>query len=194
MAVTVVTPPTEEPLTAAEAKAQTNLTHDDDNLLFVRLITTSRLWIEQTWNRALVTQTLRVKLDEFPCGRDPFYVPRPPLIAVSSISYVDVAGTTQTWAAANYQVDADGLPGRIVPAYNTVWPTARTGQINSVTFNYTAGFGATAASVPAGYKQAMCLLIAHWYRYRSAVLTGTISKELEFTLMALKWQLGMQGY
>lgn len=41
--------------------------------------------------------------------------------------------------------------------------------------------------VPKTAIQAMYLLIGHWYENREAVVTGTISKEIEFAVNALLW-------
>lgn len=41
--------------------------------------------------------------------------------------------------------------------------------------------------VPAKVRQAMKLLIGHWYEHREGVLTGTISKQIELSVHALLW-------
>jgi uncharacterized phiE125 gp8 family phage protein len=116
-------------------------------------------------------------------------VPRPPLISVSSITYVDGNGTTQTLSAAAYKVDTDSEPGRITPAYGYCWPTTRA-EINAIAITYVAGY-ATRAAVPASIKQAMLLLIGHWYENREAVgqVGGTVAMAVESLLWSQRAQV-----
>jgi uncharacterized phiE125 gp8 family phage protein len=51
---------------------------------------------------------------------------------------------------------------------------------------YVAGYGA-AASVPQKYKQAMLLLIGHWYENRETVIVGTISGPIALAVDSLIW-------
>ena len=53
--------------------------------------------------RALLTQTWDMYLDEFPCAGE-IIIPLSPLQSVTSVSYVDQHGATQTWASANYRI------------------------------------------------------------------------------------------
>jgi hypothetical protein len=39
--------------------------------------------------------------------------------------------------------------------------------------------------VPAAIRHAILMLVGHWYEARSSVLTGTISKEIEFGVKSL---------
>jgi uncharacterized phiE125 gp8 family phage protein len=49
-----------------------------------------------------------------------------------------------------------------------------------------AGYGTSGASVPAAIRHAMLMLVGHWYDgSRSGVLTGSISKEIEFGVKSL---------
>jgi uncharacterized phiE125 gp8 family phage protein len=82
---------------------------------------------------------------------------------------------------ADYFVDDKSEPGRVALAYNKSWPTLSLRPTNAVVVQFTAGYGDAADDVPQRVKQAMLLLIGHWYEHREAVLTGSISKEIEFT-------------
>jgi uncharacterized phiE125 gp8 family phage protein len=114
----------------------------------------------------------------------------PPLISVSSINYVDANGVTPTlWAATKYIVDAPegdhAQRGRITLAYGETWPVTRD-IANAVTVQFIAGYGA-AAAVPQGIKQAMLLMIGHWYEHRESVNVGNIVNEMPQSAMALLW-------
>lgn len=149
-------------------------TNTTDDPLIARLITSARLLAEQELQRALITQTLDAVLDEFPRNA-PYEIKLPPLSSVTSITYVDTDGATQTLDASQYVVDANSKPARIASAYGESWPSTRT-QNNAVTVRFVAGYGA-AASVPACIKQWMLLAISTLYAQREALAQGA-SNEL----------------
>jgi hypothetical protein len=102
--------------------------------------------------------------DDGSYGLRPLEVPRPLLKSVSSITYVDTTGATQTWAGGNYLVAANEFPGRISPAYNTFWPATRW-QPGAVTVNYVAGY-ATVDMVPYSCRQAIMMLTSCYFENR----------------------------
>jgi hypothetical protein len=176
----------------------TNTTGDP---LIAALITAARQAAESITRRALVTQTWKLVLDEFPrpnmnissanwygpqWGTQPgplsvarvdgqtgfeIYLINPPLQSVASIKYIDVDGVQQTLATDQYIVDTTSEPARITPAYGVTWPQTRN-QINTVEVTFTCGYGA-AAAVPAGIKQWMLVRIAALYENREELLVGT---------------------
>lgn len=94
--------------------------------------------VERDSGKQLLAATWKLTLDCFPLIIKP---PRSPLIAVSSITYVDTDGTTTTFAASKYRVDTNTEPGRIEEAWGEVWPAERN-IVASVTVTYTAGYAA----------------------------------------------------
>lgn len=145
------------------------------------LITTARMYCENFLFRRLFTQTWDMTLDRFP---DVIRVPYPPLVSVTSITYVDSAGNTQTLSASSYGVDVQREPGRIYLAYAQVWPTIRDIQA-AVTVRYVAGY-ASIALIPAPIKHAMKMLIGHWYENREAVGSDRIA-EVPLAVKNLLW-------
>ena len=186
MALKLITPPATEPISLTEAKLHLRVDGSDEDALISSLITAAREYCEAFQNRAYITQVWEITLDAFP--RNLMVVPRPPLQSVDSIKYTDSSGTETTFDAENYIVDTDSEPGRIALAMNALWPTVTLQPINGVRVRFTAGYG-DATKIPLMVKQAILLLIGHWYEHREGVLTGTISKEIEFAVKAL---LGME--
>ena len=152
----------------------------EENDLLQSLIQTAREWCEAYQNRAFITQTVKLTLDEFP---KVFVIPSPPLQSVSSITYIDTEGSTQTWSSDSYSVDTWSEPGSIVPAYSESYPAIR-GDINSVAVIYVAGYGDAASSVPERVKSAIKLLGGHLYENREAV-TEVSSSELPMAVKPL---------
>lgn len=174
MGKTLYTAPAAEPVTLAEAKLHCKVDTTDDDTLVTSLITAARLQAEHQTGRVLVTQTWDVTLDEFP--DDSIELPCPPLQSVTSITYLDAAGASQTLASTEYQVIINELVGRIVPAYGKSWPVTLA-QPAAITVRLVAGYG-LAAAVPAGIKAWMLIAIATLYAQREALIVGTITSEL----------------
>lgn len=188
MRIVVVTPPAVEPLTVDDVRQFTRdtvATQDVDDVL-EQLIQTAREQAQTELGRYLITQTLDLYLDRFPMQRlgapmlldrrsahelDPFAILLPPLQSVTSITYVDGNGATQTLAADQYQVDAASKPARITPTYGVYWPSTRD-QANAVTVRFVAGYGATAASVPACVKLWMAARVKTIFDNRDTVIAS----------------------
>lgn len=164
--------PALEPLTVADVATHRRSGQDAE---LNGYIVAARQYCENETKRAFITQTIRYTLDAFPCVGI-IQLPRPNLLTVSSVSYVDTNGDTQTFSSADYTVDTDALPGRINLDYGISWPSTRY-QPNAVTITYTAGYGATRESVPDCIKHAMLLYIGDLYENREGSIIGTIRTE-----------------
>jgi len=183
MKLKVITPPSVEPISLTEAKKQLNVDFEDDDTFIGNLIKSAREYCEKLQNRAYVTQTLEIALDDFPC--DEIELPRPPLQSVTSVKYYDVDDTENTFSSSNYYVDTYSEKGKISLNYNTYFPITTLRPKNGVIIRYIAGHG-VAADVPMRIKQAILLLVAHWYENREATSQDpNISKEIMFSVRAL---------
>lgn len=167
--------PAVEPVSLADLKSHRRIGHALDDDLLAALIKAARQYVETATQRALVTQTWQLLLDEFPGVDDGIILPKPRLQAVTAVTYVDGNGDTQTLAASKYSVDTRRDPGWLVPAYAEEWPETRE-QINAVTVSFRAGYGDAAADVPEGLRQAILLLAGHWYEHREAVAAGALAQ------------------
>ncbi|MCG3168189.1 MAG: hypothetical protein POELPBGB_03989 [Bacteroidia bacterium] len=157
-------------MTTAEAKTHCRVDISDDDALIDRLITAARRRVEHDSLHALLTQTWELVLGGFP-DADRIELPYPPLQSITSVTYVDSAGASTTWSSSNYHADTDSTPGRLVAAYGVSWPTFTPRPYSAVRVRYVAGWTA-ADSVPAELRQAVLLLVGHWYEQREAVLVG----------------------
>jgi uncharacterized phiE125 gp8 family phage protein len=183
MAVKIITGPTIEPVTLAEAKAQCRVEADqhDEDALIAGYIKGAREWCEKMDWRAYCTQTLEMWLDDWPQG-DKFYVQRPPLQSVTYVKYYDLNNAEYTLATTAYIVDTVNQPGRIaLRTRQAVWPLPSSSlrEINAIVVKYVAGY-ATQADVPQRVKQAILLIIGQWNENREAAISGTISREIDF--------------
>jgi uncharacterized phiE125 gp8 family phage protein len=191
MALSLVTDVTVEPLTLEEAKAQCNIVASDDDDLLLSLITAARHWAEQFTHRSLAQKTWDLKLDGFPYW-GAIEIPMPPVTAISSVSYVDTSGVTQTLAlTTQYVTDIPAgptaMPARVMSAYSVPWPSTRW-VANAVTVRFTAGYTGTGVNAtPDPIKQAMRLLISHWNENREAVVVTGLPQTVPLAAESLLW-------
>lgn len=161
-AVAVTSAPAAEPISTTDAKTHLRVSGSSEDAYIDTLVKAARRHVEEYLGRALVTQTRKLFLDRFPAWI--IEVPFGPLQSVSSITYVDNDGVSQTIDSGNYRVDIYSSPPRITPAYGEVWPTPR--QVShAVTVTYVCGYG-TASAVPADIIHAMKLQMTHLYENR----------------------------
>jgi len=179
----VIVPPTIEPVTLAEAKAQCRVDISTDDAYITSLITAAREHCEGIDWCAYMTQTLELWLEDWPLD-DEIELPRPPLQSVSSVKYYDVNDVEYTLATTVYAVDVVSVPGLIHLRYLQTWPILQLRDYNAIKITYIAGWD-SAAYMPVVIKQAMLLLIGHWYENREGILVGSISKSIEFGVHAL---------
>ena len=185
------TPPAFEPVTLAEAKAHLRVDTSDDDAYIGTLITAAREWCEQYLDRTLVHTQWAMRFDTFPPdGTQDIELPRPPMATAGTTTAVALTftfenGTTSTYSTASYRVDRAGTPGTVKTLYGQTWPPHLMDD-NAISVTWWAGYGATGASVPATIRHAILMLVGHWYDgARSGVLTGSISKEIEFGVKSL---------
>lgn len=177
LALRLTTAPEDEPITLEDAKVHCKLGSDecDEDAYVQSLIKMAREAVEEATCRALITQTRELRLDGFPCdgddADDALEIPRPPLASISSIKYIDTAGTLQTWDPALYQVDIFSEPGRVLPAYGQVWPITRP-VLGAVRIEFVCGFGDEPTDVPEPLRQAIRLLVGDAYAIRESQIVG----------------------
>lgn len=166
-----VAPPV-EPLTLTEVKLDRGVEHTLHDDLLTALIRSAREYVENYCSLSLVTQTRELILDEFVTWVE---IPYGPVQSLSSVTYVDALGVTQTLASNQTALHAYRYPPIVTAAYGLYFPVTRY-QENAVTLTYVAGFEPLAGSpldytynIPPGIKTAMKLMIGNWYENRESV-------------------------
>jgi len=189
---TLVTPPAAEPLTAEDVRTYLRVDDDDtsQDTVISLLITEARRYAETYTGRSLMPQTWQAVADQFPgCWLPPapfsayaygsragllehhsdeavIQLARGPVTSITSITYVDTNGATQTMDPATYILDTSDLVQRVAPAYGMSWPSTRR-QLAAVKIQFAAGY-ADAASVPATIRNWMLVRIATAFEHREA--------------------------
>jgi uncharacterized phiE125 gp8 family phage protein len=193
MALDLITAPAVEPVSLDEAKAHLRVSTSDTDDLISIYIRAAREYCEGPYGflgRALVTQTWRLTLDEFPagsgfsasswCSQGEIQIPLPPLQSVTSVAYDDANSVEQIVSPALYFVDTVSQPGWLLPV-NASWPTPLNAA-NSVRITFVAGYPAStdsppdlAANVPFNVKAAMLLMIGNMFENREDAVAGIIN-------------------
>lgn len=171
----LVTGPSIEPITLAEALVQCHAETGVEDSWFTSAIVAARAAAEAFQWRAYITQTWDLTFDSLP--KMPLYIPRAPLISISSITlydrdddamvYDEDIATSNPKMSTLFQIDSGTEPARIALKYNADWPSITLRSMSAVQIRFTAGYGATAATVPPLVKSAMLLHIAHFYENRA---------------------------
>lgn len=179
--LTLVTPAAAEPVALADLREHLRVDSGQDESLLAAYLAAARAYLERITGRALMPQTWRMTLDAFPT--DAFELAIAPVQSITSISYLDTAGATQTVPGGSYVLDATRAPARVALAPGASWPATRS-QPAAVTVQFVAGY-TDAAVVPAPLRHALMLLVGHWYEHREAVAGGAAPSSVPLSFEAL---------
>jgi len=178
MNLKIITTPTIEPVSLVEAKLHLRVTTDTDNTLISDLITAARQYCEAITNRALASATFELILDDF---TDKIVLPMPPVESNTvSIKYTDSDSIETTLATTEY-ILYTSEPAILIPDYGIDWPSFTPYPTGAVKIRYTAGYRAASTDenlhIPEAIKQAILLVIGHFYENRQEYIVGqTIAK------------------
>lgn len=164
MGAVLLTPPASEPVSLAEAKAQIGVAHGDDDQLIAALVAAARRVVEARTGLVLMAQRWLCWRDAWPAD-GVIALPVAPLRAVEEIGVHGEDDARAVIDPAHYIVDAASLPPRVLLRGSRLWP-APGRALNGISIEVAAGFGTAAADVPQPLRQAVLLLVAHFYAQR----------------------------
>lgn len=162
-----ITPPIQEPVTIADAKAFARIEFPDDDAIVASLISQAREYVETAIARTVAPRVRAVYFQGFPWGDgsynrmvragglNPWWFPSgqgiievrtPPLQGVMNIQYADVSSGIMTEVNPSQMRFSTGTPGRIQPQWGTIWPLSRA-ELDAVQITFVAGYGLTAPFV-----------------------------------------------
>ncbi|MGH1350002.1 MAG: head-tail connector protein [Methyloligellaceae bacterium] len=182
MPIVLTSGPLLEPLTVAEIKTFLRVDNDDEDILISSLITAGRIHIEQKINRKLITQSWSWYLSRWP-DKPELTLPLSPVQSVDAIQTYDAEGMPTTWPAENYQTDIYSDAAKII-SKNTGWPNPEN-TVNGIEIQITAGYGNNPSDIPEPVRQALRLMVAHWFENREPVILGETPISVPENAMAL---------
>jgi len=172
----LITPPSVEPISLTEAKAQLRFTSNAEDVLINQRISMIRQYCEDQTQISLMQQTWELVSDGFCCE---MFLQHPPVQSVVSIKYLDVDGVEQTIPSTDYVLDnINDLRARVVPASGKIWPSVAYG-VNTVRIRYIAGYQ-DASAVPGPLKLYILMHLGYWFNNRSAVSVGNTVTKMEY--------------
>jgi uncharacterized phiE125 gp8 family phage protein len=156
----------------ADAKMHLRVDHSTEDDLITRLIHAATEMAQSFTGRQIRSATSTLKLPRFPVGREPLYLPRPPLVDFAQVYYWNSSGTGTEYTinVNNYNAGDESF---IEPDRGSTWPSVDTMRTLPVKVQYSHGYENTDA-VPELIKQAILLMVGHLYENREAATTGKI--------------------
>ena len=148
----LVTAPTDLPVLLTDLAEHLRVVDAQEYPRLDRLL---RLAVDEIQDRSgyqLCTATYDQTFDAF---ADPLRLDRPPLSSVTSVTYTDTGGNSQTLSTDVYEVVTDETPGAIRLKYGQSWP-ALYGHQDVVTVRFVCGWGG-ASDVPNNFRYAVQL-------------------------------------
>jgi uncharacterized phiE125 gp8 family phage protein len=208
MATVQTSAPAVEPITLEEAKAHLRLDTNDDDMLIQSLILTSRLHIEVALGLALITQTWSCFFDRWPAragalvepagggftlrersarfepASETVTLPISPVRSIDAVRIYAGDGTFISLPTAGFTFDLASRHPRVTRNAETMMPEPGR-RLNGVEIAVTCGFGPSPADVPAPIRQALLLLVAHWYEHRDPGEIGTPEARIPASVASL---------
>jgi uncharacterized phiE125 gp8 family phage protein len=178
MNYSLVTAATVYPVTLEEAKLHLRVDSNVEDTLISSLIIAATSFVEDNTWRALCTQTWKLSLDANEVKKF-IGLTKSPIQSISAVKYFDINGVQQTMSTGGFQANLLNEPAII--ELQTI-PQMKT-MMNAMEIQFVCGYG-VAASVPEAIKEAMKLLIGHYYEHREAVSTTKLT-ELPIGIQAL---------
>lgn len=161
-----------------EAESETNFINKSYREV-ISTFPTPRIYVDE--RRVIESETVRINsnLDY------PLKLTEAPLVSVTSITYYDANGEAQ--AFTDYTVDV--VNNFIQPSLNNRWPQTQY-RTDAVTVLYVAGKNSV---IPRMAKQAVRLLVSHWYNHLDAV-SEKMLKEVPLGFKILCGKINDGGY
>lgn len=165
--------PAATPVSVSDCKAHLRILHSDEDALITGLLNAAVAYVDGhgVLGRAMVTQTWRQTV-----GQNPGTVrlQMAPFQSLAAVKYFDTSGVEQTATLSDFDVFGGADSTTVSPKPGFSWPTAQD-RPDAIAIEYVAGDG-DAGDVSAGIKQAILMLVAHWYEHRETAVEKSQSE------------------
>jgi|TARA_R110000824_G_scaffold190282_2_gene371742 uncharacterized phiE125 gp8 family phage protein len=134
----------------------------ENNTLIAAYRDSARQIIERELGVIMLNETWEYATDAAPLG-ETIYLPKAPLVSVTSVTSYDDADSGTTFDASNYVVDTAG--NRLFLAQSSVWPSDLR-EFRSIVVSYVAGYGTDMATLPPLLLQGLLVFVGHLWENR----------------------------
>jgi uncharacterized phiE125 gp8 family phage protein len=175
LAPVLISAPTLDPVTLAEAKNHLRVDSDDEDTFIEALVTAATAHLDGhsgVLGRALVTQTWRQDFDGF---SDALRLPLFPVASITHVKYYDADNALQTLSSSVYSLFVDGGGAYVALAPDQEWPSSYS-RVDAVAVTYVAGLAV--GSVPMPIKAAILLMVGDLYANRETAQVGSVASKI----------------
>ena len=166
LAPVIIAAPAAAPVSLEEAKLHCRVEGDAENTLITGLVSAAVAYLDGyigILGRALVTQTWRQDFCRFGAK---MRLPLRPVGSITVVTYFDGNNAEQTLPSSVYDLFTDATGSYMGLKPDQDWPSSYD-RPDAISVTYIAGVAADA--VPPPIKQAILLMVGHWYANREAV-------------------------
>lgn len=151
-----------EPVCKDDLKDHLKILHDTEDSLLLGYVTAAREYCEKYLNRALIAQTIEMRLDNFPAADMDYFDLRysSPDTELTSITYTDSDGSVDF--SDSVTLDNISMPNRIFLKADESWPTDVISERNVVIITYLTGY----ETCPEKFRNPILLMAADMYANR----------------------------
>lgn len=172
------------PVTLAESKTDVKEDTIDRDLEITSLISAATDFLQApngAINKAFLAQSWQLSVphaDRY--GR--LDLPVTPVQSIESITYFDGDNIQQALDVQGFYLYGEEDWAYIVPKESNTWPSTYT-RLDAITVTFVAGFGSGQDSVPESIRQAIRMLVVHWFDNPGVV--GATTSELPMEVQSL---------
>jgi uncharacterized phiE125 gp8 family phage protein len=182
MNLILIEKPLNEPVTLEEAKLHLRVDGAEEDSLISALISATREFCKNFTGRSLAVQAFELVTGPFLIKYGSIKLPMPPLVEVLAFKYLNEQNEEVTLEEnSGFYVVKDMEPALLCPNPETGWPEDCALRPDAVRIRFKAGY----VDLPKSIRQAMLLLIGHFYENREVVNKKGEFKELPFSASAL---------
>lgn len=178
-----VVAPAADVVTLAEAKQHCRIDDSDSDAILAVYIASAiafvdglgmlgRAMVRQTWEQTQAQPSGKVNLEIGPA------------IDLTEIRYYDADDVEQTATLTDFRMITVGDRSYVEPKPGNAWPGA-SDRPDAVTVQFRAGYGETAAAVPAPLRVAVMMLVYHQFEMREPLIVGASVGELPLGIREL---------
>lgn len=163
------------PATIEDAIKQTNSVAGDDDALLDRLLNAATTTVEVETAMQLTHRhaTLTIWGLEFEPMPTEIEIPAPiwPVESIEAITYRNASGFATALDLADVQTQLNARPSRFAMLPGKSWPEIAAGYYDQLQLDLIVGSESASESA----RQAVLLLVSHWFIHREAAMTGNTS-------------------
>lgn len=172
--------PSVEPVSQADAKKHLELSGTDHDDHVDWLIEAARQQWEHDTDTAVIEQQWAITVDSLCEMR----FARRPVKEIESVVYYDTNNSQQTLASGAYQLDKSENGIRLAVGYD--WPSVYD-RWDAATITVKIGDYASASAVPAIVRQAILLLIGHYFEDRGEPMSEAIRNMKSYEMLVRRY-------